>query len=55
MKFNLDGFEKSSNPRRTSFEIMRRAFSTLNACKTMYNTGVGLFAKPSQMEVESGN
>jgi len=46
-KFNLDGFVKSSNSRRTNFGIMRRTCRTLNDYEMQYNAEVGLFTKPS--------
>ncbi|MBT8369762.1 MAG: hypothetical protein KJO34_02295, partial [Deltaproteobacteria bacterium] len=47
-----DGFEKSSNSRRTNFAIMRRTYRTLNGCEMQYNAEVGLFTKPSILNRE---
>ncbi|MBT8372489.1 MAG: hypothetical protein KJO34_16095, partial [Deltaproteobacteria bacterium] len=47
-----DGFEKSSNSRRTNFAIMKRTYRTLNGCEMQYNAEVGLFTKPSTLNVE---
>ena len=53
-KSKSDGFEKSSNSRRTNFAIMRRTNRTLNGCEMQCNAEVGLFAEPSILNFESG-
>jgi len=50
-KPDLDGFVKSSNARRANFVIMRRTYRTLNDCKMQHNAEVGLFTRPSYLEV----
>ena len=51
-KSKSDGFEKSSNSRRTNFAIMRRTYRTFNGCEMQCNAEVGLFTKPSRFRVQ---
>jgi hypothetical protein len=49
--FNIVEFVKSSNSRRANFAIMGRTNGILNDCEMQLNEEVGLFARPSILNV----
>ena len=49
--FNIVEFVKSSSSRRASFAIMGRTNGILNDCEMQHNEEVGLFARPSILNV----